>query len=341
MPSLKLSNPFRRGADRPSLKERAASLRATATRVMRRRPADPFEGTSCPEGFVPYPFDKPIGYFSIGHVVIPAEAQKLLDLALDEYERVCGSFPDFMGEDQRESIRQASRDLLCLDALAVTAAPSRSAPPASPDAGLLALGAQWKAADAAYRASMSRADNVEEAASIDPPAAVYVQPGDDALGIAVLANGYRGDEGAWYSIAAGPFLPHHPPGQAGALRKPMMRLVEVAKPRPANSPAIPIPHYQELLWPEAQARADEICAAFDRWKAEEDAAREATGIAALEGATAALGAEAARLEDAISAATALTVEGVRLQAEIALQCEHHVDGEERAWAVIRALLTVA
>lgn len=35
MPSLRLSNPFRRGADRPSLKERAASLRATADRVMR------------------------------------------------------------------------------------------------------------------------------------------------------------------------------------------------------------------------------------------------------------------------------------------------------------------
>jgi hypothetical protein len=35
VPSLRLSNPFRRGADRPSLKERAASLRATAERVMR------------------------------------------------------------------------------------------------------------------------------------------------------------------------------------------------------------------------------------------------------------------------------------------------------------------
>ena len=41
MPSLKLSNPFRRGADRPSLKERAASLRATAARVMTGKQADP------------------------------------------------------------------------------------------------------------------------------------------------------------------------------------------------------------------------------------------------------------------------------------------------------------
>lgn len=37
MPSLKLSNPFRRGADRPSLKQRAASLKASAARVMKRR----------------------------------------------------------------------------------------------------------------------------------------------------------------------------------------------------------------------------------------------------------------------------------------------------------------
>ncbi|KQQ37532.1 hypothetical protein ASF58_23475 [Methylobacterium sp. Leaf125] len=41
MPSLKLSNPFRRGTDRPSLKERAATLRATASRAMSRKPADP------------------------------------------------------------------------------------------------------------------------------------------------------------------------------------------------------------------------------------------------------------------------------------------------------------
>ena len=41
MPSLKLSNPFRRGVDRPSLKQRAASLRATAARVMSRKPASP------------------------------------------------------------------------------------------------------------------------------------------------------------------------------------------------------------------------------------------------------------------------------------------------------------
>jgi hypothetical protein len=40
VPSLKLSNPFRRGGDRPSLKDRAASLKATAARLMRRKPAE-------------------------------------------------------------------------------------------------------------------------------------------------------------------------------------------------------------------------------------------------------------------------------------------------------------
>lgn len=40
MPSLKLSNPFRRGTDRPSLRDRAASLKASAERVIQRRPGD-------------------------------------------------------------------------------------------------------------------------------------------------------------------------------------------------------------------------------------------------------------------------------------------------------------
>ncbi|MCJ2079857.1 hypothetical protein [Methylobacterium sp. J-090] len=40
MPSLKLSNPFRRGGDRPSLKERAANLKAAAGRIMRRKPGE-------------------------------------------------------------------------------------------------------------------------------------------------------------------------------------------------------------------------------------------------------------------------------------------------------------
>lgn len=117
MPSLKLSNPFRRGADRPSLKQRAASLKATAARAMKRKPADPFEGTACPDGFVPYPFDNPTSYSSIQGVVIPAEAQHLLDLALTEYERCCGSFADHVSEERRESVRKAKRAALHIDAL--------------------------------------------------------------------------------------------------------------------------------------------------------------------------------------------------------------------------------
>ncbi|MCC0808087.1 hypothetical protein FPV16_18030 [Methylobacterium sp. W2] len=41
MPSLKLSNPFRRADGRPSLKERAAALKASAARAIRRQQADP------------------------------------------------------------------------------------------------------------------------------------------------------------------------------------------------------------------------------------------------------------------------------------------------------------
>ncbi|MCJ2045596.1 hypothetical protein MKK58_13785 [Methylobacterium sp. J-078] len=44
MPSLKLSNPFRRRADRPSLKDRAASLKASAARLMGRKPDEADQG---------------------------------------------------------------------------------------------------------------------------------------------------------------------------------------------------------------------------------------------------------------------------------------------------------
>lgn len=81
------------------------------------RPDDPFEGTTCPPGFVPYPFDNPTSYSSIQGVVIPAEAQRLLDLALGEYGRCCGSFADYVSEERREEIRQAKRAALHIEAL--------------------------------------------------------------------------------------------------------------------------------------------------------------------------------------------------------------------------------
>ena len=86
MPSLKLSNPFRRNADRPSLKERAAALKTAAARVMKRNPVPPSvadrlrEMRDYHEGFVPYPTEAPEGLLRI-EAAIPLEAERLLDLA--------------------------------------------------------------------------------------------------------------------------------------------------------------------------------------------------------------------------------------------------------------------
>ncbi|MCJ2035773.1 hypothetical protein [Methylobacterium sp. J-068] len=119
----------------PSLRERAERLRDATGRFVRRTPAepspvvaaDPFEGASCPDGFVPYPFDNPMGFANIGHIVIPNEAQRLLDLALGEYERCCGSFADYVSEEEREARRQAKRASLHIDAL-ITLVQSLTAP---------------------------------------------------------------------------------------------------------------------------------------------------------------------------------------------------------------------
>ncbi|MCJ2043786.1 hypothetical protein MKK58_04440 [Methylobacterium sp. J-078] len=139
MPSLKLSNPFRRAADRPSLKQRAASLKATAARVMRRKPADPFEGTTCPDGFVPYPFDKPMSFMNI-RGVIHAEGVRLLDLAQAEYARRCAFITDDVPEDERHARRQAHRASLHLDILEALAKAQEAAPAAVQGSAPTSLG---------------------------------------------------------------------------------------------------------------------------------------------------------------------------------------------------------
>ena len=306
MPSLKLSNPFRRGADRPSLKQRAASLRATASRVMRGRPTDPFEGTSCPEGFVPYPFDKPIGYFSIGHVVIPAEAQKLLDLASDEYERVCGSFPDFMGVEQREGIRQANRDLLRLDALAALVVPKEKGvqlAPISPeaDALLLDLGRQFEAARDAEKAADSRfIDLDDKVAAVLPrkPDSLVFQAGDRDYGLRehhLHPDAWEGLEVFHEDIAwmRGRTFTHE-----------VWREAREGE-RAWHGHGGKLPEIQP--YPEAQARAAELVAIWDAWQA--DHAR----IEAEHGLPAALAAS----EDASAFTKAVAVQIAELPAHTA------------------------
>ncbi|MHC2018165.1 hypothetical protein [Methylobacterium sp. CM6247] len=70
-------------------------------------------------------------------------------------------------------------------------------------------------------------------------------------------------------------------------------------------------------WPEAQARADEICAAFDRWHADRAAAEKAIGLTDANDQLVALGKELARLDREIAATTATTLAGLRVKVLVA------------------------
>lgn len=167
MPSLKLSNPFRRGGDRPSLKDRAASLKATAARVMRRKVAeqnDPFDGAPCPPGFVPYPFDKPMSFMNI-RGVIHAEGIRLLDLAQAEYARRCAFITDDVPGDERHARQQAHRASLRLDTLKALVKGQEAAPAAVQSSAPTSLGlaCDWAIGHVDWVNETSRAENWSDA----------------------------------------------------------------------------------------------------------------------------------------------------------------------------------
>ena len=140
MPSLKLSNPFRRGADRPSLRERAAALRETAGRVMRRPEAAssakavvdtdqprPIDWHRPPVGYVAHPAIEPYGFLRIAEA-LPLEAARLHSLAKVEFERRREAYrPAVPGPTEADWTADLRR-LLRLDAWAAVASPERAEP---------------------------------------------------------------------------------------------------------------------------------------------------------------------------------------------------------------------
>ncbi|WP_264051694.1 hypothetical protein [Methylobacterium flocculans] len=313
MPSLKLSNPFRRGANRPSLKQRAANLKASAARVMKRKPADPFGDMACPEGFVPYPFDKPMSYASIGHVVIPVEAQKLLDLALDEYERVCGSFADFMSDEQREGIRQANRNLLRLDALAALVAPDQKGASAAPrddsgtDALLVHLGRQFEAARLAEEAAHARFNKADELADAGRPA----KPGSLVFRASDRSFGLRESSmhpDAWEGLEV--FHDDIEWMRRRAFTREVWRDAREGE-RAWKGHGGKLPEIQP--YPEAQARAAELVGIWDAWQADCDRAEAEAGVPAASDASMAAFQAGKAIASQIAELPARTAEGLKVK----------------------------
>ena len=317
MPSLKLSNPFRRSVDRPSLKERTASLKATAARVIGRKApeqdADPFDGMRCPPGFVPYPFDKPESFVSIGHIAIPAEARRLLDLAQAEEARRLRFIADEVPEDLRAERHRHIRTLLRLDALAALADPAMAdAAPAldvrsDTDAFLLDLGRQFETARLAEDEATNRFADAEaalHAALPEKPAGLVFRDGDHAFKLRRLHMHPDGFEG----------LPVTPSDIAWMMRQPIQHdVLRDVRDGERAWRDFPGKVMESQPWPEAQARADELIALYDGWQAECERVRTASGVDAADEEMKAAFQAAKALAVQIAAVPTRSAEGLKVK----------------------------
>lgn len=174
MPSLRLSHPFRRNAARPSVK-------ATAAKVMRRKPeprpvADRVrEMAPLHPGFVPYPTDDPMSLLRI-EMAIPLEAERLLQLAWGEFDRLYLRQSEGLDEAGQQAVADRLRRRFRIDELVAVIDPPFSLP--SPDAELLdALDLLRQTRDAQEAFLSTEADDADQ-----HPAYVALEAAwDDAL----------------------------------------------------------------------------------------------------------------------------------------------------------------
>ncbi|GEP08573.1 hypothetical protein [Methylobacterium gnaphalii] len=188
-----------------------------------------------------------------------------------------------------------------------------------PDAELLVLGERFAAAEAAYRAACRHASELHSVCP-EPPAEIFVADGDHALKI----EGYsieRPDGRRMYIVE-----------DANAEWRGLRREHWCWQRRPAT-PADRLPaggHTVEerVPWPEAQARADEIVSAYDRWKGECALAEKTSGLAEAEEACSRAAQDLSDVEFAIERATARTLDGILVKARFAkrdIDSEFEVD----------------
>ena len=130
---------------KPTLRERAAALKATAGRVMRRaKPPSTAEAVAAmalhrPE-MVPYPLDAPT-YLLAVDLVIRSEAARLLELADAEFDRRCDEMPADLDEAGRDRAADRLQRELRIRALAEAASDTDPLPPIDghkPPAGYMA-----------------------------------------------------------------------------------------------------------------------------------------------------------------------------------------------------------
>lgn len=181
-----------------------------------------------------------------------------------------------------------------------------------PDAELLDLWRRRGLAEEAADQSGKRLDALSDATPFPkPPEALFVQVGDEAFGFLGVASPH-GSGRLWYSIQA-----PGAGGRAGRLRGRQTRIVYEPFPAGPALPGVDEVIGRRVPWPEAQARADAIVAAWDGWKAELDRIYAASGAEAANAEWEALDDARAELDGAIRDTTARTLDGLRVKAQLA------------------------
>lgn len=235
------------------------------------------------------------------------------------------------GLSRREAVLGAAIAAAPLPAMAAAVAEDH------PDAALIALWQRWEDARRVERAALSRWDAIPNARDlIDYPAALFVQPGDDVLGIASLASEAH-DGRLWYCIG-------NPGGstyyRAAALREPRRRN-RIRPPVPEdNLPADAWGVVSVEPWPEAQARADAIVAAWDWFETETARLNVSSGHDEAEAAWSVCDAALDAIEHEIAATEARTVAGVTIKARLAQSLDErgHRVSNDLLFEIVRGLV---
>ena len=140
---MSMLNPLRREAGKPTLRQRAEALKASAARVIRgqKKPApipatpapdpEPVDWHNPPPGFMAYPAVEPTGFIIIREG-LRLEARRLLNIAEDEFERRA-EHDDPCHQAFREGDLARLRRRLRLDELRAAAEPEVPVPAGSVD----------------------------------------------------------------------------------------------------------------------------------------------------------------------------------------------------------------
>lgn len=167
------------------------------------------------------------------------------------------------------------------------------------DAHLIALIARWRAVSATYDDAAARAEDLEAIGWPKAPDALFWREEDRDLKLTFDAS-RRADNRLWY----------HVEGQAAGLRGPQTR-VQTLPVEPSDGYPPGTTHCRKKgPWPERQARADEIVAAYDGWQTARRAAEDASGYTAAIERAKAIGREIAALEVEIEASSPASLAGL-------------------------------